>query len=119
MRKGVSMFGKNSAIRKYKYKLRPALAKRYGGSPVYTQAQVDKTIEELGFNKRHIQYAYLMYCDENTFTSNTSSNENREDMSNTIAAATTFGFIGSIFYSSGSSDDGGGGFSDGGSGGGE
>ncbi len=115
MRKGISMFGKKSAIRKYKYKLRPALAKRYGGSAVYTQAQVDKTIDELSFNKRYIHYAYLMYCDEYTFNSNTSSNENREDMSNTIAAITSFGFLGSIFYSAG--DDGGGGGSDGGSGG--
>ena len=46
------MFGKSSTIRKYKYKLRPALAKRYGGSVTYTKAQVDKTIDVMGFNKK-------------------------------------------------------------------
>jgi len=71
MCKGVSMFGKNSIIRKYKYKLRPALAKRYGGSATYTKAQIDKTVDELGFNNRHIQYAYLMYCDVSTLNNDT------------------------------------------------
>ena len=120
MRKGVSMFGKNSTIRKYKYKLRPALAKRYGGSATYTKAQVDKTVDELGFSNRHIQYAYLMYCDVHTFNTNTSPNESTETMQSTITAATGAGifgsFFGSMLYGGGSGGSGG---SDGGSGGGE
>jgi hypothetical protein len=120
MRKGVSMFGKNSAIRKYKYKLRPALAKRYGGSAKYTKGQVDKTIEHLRLSNKHIQYAYLMYCDEETFNTHKSSTESTGSMSDTITTATGFGFLGpffgSIIYGSGSNDGGGFGGSDGGGG---
>ncbi|MEC4729127.1 hypothetical protein HWQ46_26850 [Shewanella sp. D64] len=115
------MFGKNSTIRKYKYKLRPALAKRYGGSATYTKGQVDKTVEALRLNDRYIQYAYLMYCDVNTFSTNKSSNESTQSMNDTISTATGFGilgpFFGSIFYGGGSDDGGGFGSSDGGGGG--
>ncbi|WNC69925.1 hypothetical protein RI845_07250 [Thalassotalea nanhaiensis] len=113
------MFGKKSTIRKYKYKLRPALAKRYGGSATYTKAQVDKTIDEMGFNKRHIHYAYLMYCDIATYNANTPENESTELMNNAIASVSGVGFFGAIFGSSfASGGDGGAGGDFGGDGGG-
>ena len=116
------MFGKKSTIRKYKHKLRPALAKRYGGSATYTKGQVDKTIDEMGFDKRHVHYAYLMYCDVAIFKASTPDNESTESMNNTIASVSGLGifgaFFGSSYYSGG--DDGGGSSSDfGGGGGGE
>ena len=102
------MFGKKSTIRMYKYKLRPALAKRYGGSETYTKGQIDKTIDEMGFDKRHIHYAYLMYCDVATFKANTPDNESSESMNTAIASVSGIGFFGAIFGSSFSSGDGGG-----------
>lgn len=118
--KGVStMFGKNSTIRKYKYKLRPALAKRYGGSATYAKGQVDKTIDEMGFDKRHIHYAYLMYCDVATFKANTPVNESSESMNNTITSVTGVGLFGALFGSSHYGGGGDGGFSSSDSGGGD
>ncbi|WP_085297003.1 DUF6559 family protein [Cognaticolwellia mytili] len=115
------MFGKKSTIRKYKHKLRPALAKRYGGSKTYTKGQVDKAIDEMGFDKRHIHYAYLMYCDVATSTANTPDNESTESMNNTITSISGVGIFGAFFGSSSYSggDDGGGGFGGGDGGGGE
>ena len=114
------MFGKKSTIRKYKYKLRPALAKRYGGSATYTKGQVDKTIDEMGFDKRHIHYAYLMYCDVATYNANTPDNESTESMNHAIASVSGVGIFSALFGSSFSSggDDGGGGGDFGGSDGG-
>lgn len=115
------MFGKKSTIRKYKFKLRPALAKSYGGSATYTKPQVDKTIDEMGFDKRHIHYAYLMYCDVATYKANIPENESTELMNNVIASVSGVGFFGAIFGSSyySSVDDGGGGFGGGDGGGGD
>ncbi len=110
------MFGKKSTIRKYKFKLRPALAKRYGGSATYTKPQVDKTIDEMGFNKRHAHYAYLMYCDVATYKANTPENESTESMNHVIASVSGVGLFRALFGSSSASggDDGGSGFGDGG-----
>lgn len=105
------MFGKKSTIRKYKYKLRPALAKRYGGSATYTKGQVDTTIAEMGFDKKHIHYAYLMYCDVATFKENTPANESTDLMHNTINNVSGMGFLGSLFGLSYFSDSGCGGSS--------
>lgn len=118
------MFGKKSTIRKYKYKLRPLLAKRYGGSATYTKGQVDTTVEEMGFDKRHINYAYLMYCDVATYTANSPENESTESMNNTIASVSGVGIFGALFgssYYSGGDDGGGSGgdFGDGDSSGGD
>ncbi|KPM85376.1 DUF6559 family protein [Pseudoalteromonas lipolytica] len=115
------MFGKSSTIRKYKYKLRPALAKRYGSSVTYTKAQVDKTIDVMGFNKKHIHYAYFMYCDIATYKANLPEGESLESMNNTITNISGIGVLGVLLGSSMFSDidsdsDGGG---DGGFGGGD
>ncbi len=63
------MFGEKSAIRKFWKKLTPELSKRYGGRGPYTQAQVDTTIDSLRLNKKYIQYAYLMFCEEEVLAS--------------------------------------------------
>jgi hypothetical protein len=94
------MFGKKSTIQKYKYKLRPLLAKRYGGSATYTKAQVDKTIDEIGFDKRHIHYAYLIYCDVAIYKANIPKNESTESMNNTINSVSGIGIFGMLFGSS-------------------
>ena len=110
------MFGKSSTIRKYKYKLRPALAKRYGGSVTYTKAQVDKIIDVMGFNKKHIHYAYFMYCDIATYKANLPEGESLESMNNTITGVLGVLLGSSIFSDIDSGSDVGG---DGGFGGGD
>ncbi|WP_394188975.1 DUF6559 family protein [Pseudoalteromonas atlantica] len=112
------MFGKKSTVRKYKYKLRPALAKRYGGSATYTKGQVDKTVDEMGFDRRHIHYAYLMYCDTATYKANTPENESTESMNSTISSVSGAGILGALFGASYYSDGGDGGGFGGGDGGG-
>ncbi len=112
------MFGKKSTIRKYKYKLRPALAKRYGGSANYTKGQVDTTVDEMGFDKRHIHYAYLMYCDVATYKANSPENESTESMNNIIASASGVGALFGSSYYGGGDDGGSGGHFGGGDGGG-
>ncbi|NMP30042.1 hypothetical protein HII17_00585 [Thalassotalea sp. M1531] len=94
------MFGKNSTIKKYKYRLRPALAKSYGGSATYTKEQVDKTVDEMGIDKRHIHYAYLMYCDAATYEANTPKDESIDSMNSAIASLSGIGLFGAIFSSS-------------------
>ncbi|AOT08727.1 DUF6559 family protein [Pseudoalteromonas luteoviolacea] len=104
------MVGKKSAIRKYQSKLRPELSQRYGGSHLYTQAQVDIIIKELGLSERYIQYAYLMYCDINLINNARFQNESVESMNQTIAAAIGGGLIAtsidSIFFGGDSGDGG-------------
>jgi hypothetical protein len=115
------MFGKKSTIRKYKYKLRPALAKRYGGSANYTKGQVDTTVDEMGFDKRHIHYAYLMYCDVATYKANSPENESTESMNNIITSVSGVSIFGALFgssYYSGGDDGGSGSGFGGGDGGG-
>jgi uncharacterized membrane protein YgcG len=119
------MFGKKAIVRKYKYKLAPALAKRYGRSATYTKGQVDTTVDVLGLNKKHIRYAYLMYCDAAIYNANIAPNESIETMRDTVNSVATTGVFGALFYSSlyssgeyGSGDDGGSGYGGGGDSGG-
>ncbi len=56
------MFGKKSAIRKYLKVLPDELARRYGGSAPWTRAQVATTVRDRNLSERHIQYAYLLFC---------------------------------------------------------
>jgi len=58
------MFGRKSAIRKYRQKLPAELSKRYGGTGPYTPEQVRATVDDIGLNHRFIHYAYLMYCSQ-------------------------------------------------------
>lgn len=58
------MIGKEAAIKRYRKKLPAELAKRYGGKPPYTEAQVSKTVQDLRLNQRFIRYAFLMYCEQ-------------------------------------------------------
>ena len=113
------MIGEKSAIRKYQTSLPVELSKRYGGSGPYTQAQVEVTIEDLGLSNKHIKYAYLMFCDQQSLDNNVYTDQAIKKMKSIITTAFGGGIVGgsgdSIFGASG----GDGGFGDGGGGGGE
>ncbi|MEI8644586.1 hypothetical protein P4S60_02815 [Pseudoalteromonas sp. Hal040] len=75
----------------------------------------------MGFNKKHIHYAYFMYCDIATYKANLPEGESLESMNNTITNISGIGGLGVLLGSSMFSDidsgsDGGG---DGGFGGGD
>ena len=87
------MIGQSSAIRKYQKKLPTELSKRYGGSGPYTQAQVEKTIDDLGLNRRYIRYAYLMYCERENMDREIFTDDVVEKMNGAIAAAVSGGIV--------------------------
>ena len=58
---------KYKAINQYHSQLGQELANRYGGANTYTQSQVLTAINDLGMNKDHIEYAYLLYCDKDYY----------------------------------------------------
>jgi len=113
------MIGKNGAIRKYISKLPQALSTRYGGGTPYTEAQVTVTIDELGLNKRFIQYAFLMYCQEEVIAEQGIDDETAATMLKVIEKAHGGGIVGTPLGALFGSDGDGGGFGDGGGGGGE
>ena len=53
------------AIQEYVLKLPDELKRRYGGSGngPYTQAQVEKTVADLGLSADHVEYALAMFCE--------------------------------------------------------
>jgi len=114
----VAVFGEKSAIRKYRRKLSLELSQRYSISGPYTQAQVDTTIRDLRLSKKHVQYAYLMFCEQEVWGQEKLSESTIDRMQETIAAAVGGGIaampIDTLF---GGSDGDGGGFGDGGGGG--
>jgi hypothetical protein len=89
------MFGKKSAIRKYKRKLPPELSKRYGGIGPYSQLQVERTVKDLKLSFCHISYAYLMYCDLKKLPESLYKNEPLDVMLKVITTATSGGFMAS------------------------
>lgn len=58
------MLGRKAAIRKYLHKLPSELAKRYGGGGPYSVGQVSTTVNDLRLSKKHINYAYLLFCSD-------------------------------------------------------
>lgn len=112
------MFSEKSVIRKYRRKLTPELSKRYGGSAPYTQAQIDTTLRDLRLNTRYVQYAYLMFCEQEVLERENISESVLDRMHETIVAAIGGGIaavpIDALF---GGADGDGGGFGDGGGGG--
>ena len=112
------MFSEKSVIRKYRRKLTPELSKRYGGGGPYTQAQVDTTVRDLRLNNRCVQYAYLMFCEQDVLGQEDVSELDLNRMHETIAVAIGGGItaapIDTLF---GGADGDGGGFGDGGGGG--
>lgn len=103
------MFGKKSAIRKYKRKLGAELSNRYGGAASYTKAQVDVTVNDLRLNPRYIHYAYIMYCDYQAFDEKDFP-EPVDSMNDTISSAMTGGIVATMFFGASYDGDSGGGF---------
>lgn len=81
------MFGKKAAIRKYIKKLPDELSRRYGGSGPYTRAQVEKTVHDLRLSKRHLPYAYLLFCNEKMLEELGIDASGAERMANTVRDA--------------------------------
>lgn len=113
----IILIGEKSAIRKYKLRLPSELSRRYGSGP-YTEAQVKSAVADLRLSSRHIQYAYLMYCQEEVLEQYGLVGEKVQSMLSSIAAVGTSGFAASIVdpIFSPSDGDGGGGFDGGGGG---
>jgi hypothetical protein len=60
--------GKRIAIFRYRTKLGPALADRYGRRRRYTPPQVLTTIELHALNKSYAAYACVMYCSRQAYS---------------------------------------------------
>ncbi|WP_144393249.1 DUF6559 family protein [Pleionea sediminis] len=58
---------KKRAIKSYINRLGKDLAKRYGRSKQYTPGQVVKTVQDCGYNWRHICYAHALYVSQKHF----------------------------------------------------
>ncbi|RKZ68025.1 MAG: hypothetical protein DRQ48_09120 [Gammaproteobacteria bacterium] len=73
-----------SAVMSYVEKLPDELKKRYGGSGEYgyTEPQVRKTIDDLKLNKKHIQYAILIFCGESVLRDQGVDSESILDITN-------------------------------------
>ena len=87
------MLGEKPAIRKYRRKLPSELAKRYGSSGPYTRAQIDTTIRDLRLSRRHVHYAYLLYCDGSALPSSEFPQTAIDRMHTVIAGAASGGVI--------------------------
>ena len=109
------MFGVKPAIRRYRNKLGPELSKRYGSGP-YTRAQVEVAAKDLKLSQKHIQYAYLLFCEKITLDPQIYSGENIDKMQGVITAAFSGGVVAAPIDALLGGSDGGGG---GGGGGGE
>ncbi len=114
------MFGKNSAIRKYQKKLPSELTKRYGGKGPYSEGQVNTTVAELGLSKRHIQYAFLLYCEQRVLVERGLDESVISNMLAVVATASAGGIFAvssDAMFGSGDGDGGGDGGGGGGGGG--
>jgi hypothetical protein len=60
-------FRARRAIKAYARRLPRLLHKDYGGSDAYTPAQVQRTIERYGLDRRHYSYAFAMFCNRENF----------------------------------------------------
>ncbi len=58
---------KRLALRSYRRRLGPALAKRYGREPHYTVAQIRVTADQLRLDTRFMCYAFADYCSQDAF----------------------------------------------------
>jgi len=58
---------KNRAIKSYVHRLGRDLATRYGKAKEYTPGQVVKTVQDCGYNWRHICYAHALYVSHKHF----------------------------------------------------
>ncbi len=58
---------KRRAITRYINELGKDLSKRYGKSEHYTSGQVIKTVQDEGYNWRHICYAHALYTSMKQF----------------------------------------------------
>lgn len=56
------MFGKKHAIKKYAQKMPAELATRYGNQAKYSEAQVRRVIDDFGLSKKHISFAFVLFC---------------------------------------------------------
>ena len=115
------MARKEAAIKKYRLLLPEELSKRYGGAGPYTEAQVTRTVNDLGLNKNFIQYAFLMYCEQEVLAAQGIDEEVTSSMLKVIEKVADGGsFVSAPFDAlCGGSDGDGGGFCDGGGGGGD
>ncbi|XOV77536.1 MAG: DUF6559 family protein [Aestuariibacter sp.] len=111
---------KKRAIKSYIRRLGKDLARRYGKSKEYTSGQVIKTVQDEGYNWRHICYAHALYTSMKQFDKlHQEQGENCDyyEMRNEIAESFFGGVVSSMesaVFSYSSSDPGG---ADGGSGG--
>ena len=102
------MFGKKKAIKKYVKKLPGELSHRYGSGP-YTQAQVKKTVEDLGFSREYIQFAYLLFCEREVLSEEGVSDKEVEEMrevSSKAAGAGVAGLVSGALVNAGFGDGG-------------
>jgi hypothetical protein len=58
---------KKHAIKSYIQRLGKDLAQRYGKSKQYSPGQVVKTVQDCGYNWRHICYAHSLYVSHESF----------------------------------------------------
>lgn len=102
------MFGEKAAIRKYLDKLPSELQKRYGKPVPYSVGQVEKTIHDLSLNKRHIEYAYLIFCERQVLSDFDIDDEKYDKMLSRTKIAAEPSVVGAITgaYTGGSEFDG-------------
>ena len=82
----------------YVEKLPDELKKRYGGSGEYgyTEPQVRKTIDDLKLNKKHIQYAILIFCGESVLRDQGVDSESILDITNFLRKISSGGGVGDV-----------------------